>query len=203
MSFISEESATLFYNTATILFINDGWELKEARSSSSCPTVSKGKQSLYLHPQSFSGIVATDNIETIEQLLSQAETFKHYNTDIYEQIYNLSDEEYQTYFESKAEEIKQDILSALTTKRKNLYVTTDICFTLAQKYSLKRTTGENYVFHSGRIELTFVNTLFQQLLVQKKIIAAKTKNGTGYRTVTPKLTRKTLENYQNLFLEIS
>ena len=63
MSFTSEENATLFYNIATALFINDGWELKEARSSNSCPTVTKGKQSLYLHPQSFSGIVATDNIE--------------------------------------------------------------------------------------------------------------------------------------------
>ena len=142
-------------------------------------------------------------MKTIEQLLRQNETFKYYNTDIYEQIHDLSDEEYQAYLESKTEVITQDILLSLTTKRKNLYVTSDVCFSVAQKHSLSRTNGQIYVFHSDRIEVTFVNTLFQQLLEQKKIIAAKTKNGTGYRTLIPKPTRKTPENYQHLFLEIS
>ena len=109
-----------FDNHIVEMFLNDGWELKEKRSSNSCPEVIKDKQTLYLHPQHFSGAILEENISHIEKLLSSSTLFKFKKTDIYEDVFDLSDDEYIELLKSKQDEIEKDILEAFKTKRRNL-----------------------------------------------------------------------------------
>ena len=83
-----------------------------------CKSVIKDKQELYLHPQQFSGAVLEDNIQHIEQLLSQCEMFKFEHTDIYEEVFDLTDEEYIDLLRSRQNEIEFDILKTLSNKEK-------------------------------------------------------------------------------------
>ncbi len=182
VGFQTDEQKQEFYKEVTELFLNNGWLLKPREYSNSCPIVINGKQELYLHPQSFSGIVFDDNIPTIEQVLSQSKLFHYHKIDIYEEVFDMSDSEYIEYLESRSQEIINTILEVYKTKRRNLYIAERLDYKIAKKFSLKRigTLSSNYF--SGCIEDKFISKIFDSLMKQKLIVVANTRNGLGYRT---------------------
>ena len=94
------------------LFQTAGWELHPAREgSSSSDTVTKGQQDLYLHPMNFSGVIQTDEIPRLQELLEGAQTFQCQGVDCYERYWELTDEEYLAQLESKRGEIMQAMLT--------------------------------------------------------------------------------------------
>lgn len=187
VGFENQEAGELFQNTATEIFLKDGWKIKETRwkSTGSCNRMIKDNQELYLHPQSFSGVVAEDNIEYIENLLNNNNLFKHRNTDIYGDVFDLPDDEYIKVLESKQEEIEKDILEAFKTKRRNLYhvSTGSILMKILDKYSIKRLSHYTGVQSSSDIDYKFVCDVFNRLSETKKMVTADCKHGTGYRTI--------------------
>lgn len=65
-----------------------GWEVTSPRRSGSCATVRKGKSSLYLHPQDFSGEVLKAEVVSIAETLTAAESFSIQWVDLYETVYD-------------------------------------------------------------------------------------------------------------------
>lgn len=187
VGFENQEAGNLFQKIATELFINDSWEIKKERYSNSggCTTVIKDKQELYLHPQSFSGVVLEDNIKDIETLLSNNDLFKYERIDIYEDVFDLTDEEYIETLESKQDEIEKDILESFTTKRRNLFHTStgSILNRVLDKHRIKRLSHYVGVYSSSDIDYKFICDVFKELSESKKMVASETRNGIGYRTI--------------------
>lgn len=186
VGFETPEDGALFQKTITDLFLSNGWTIKVERNSSGhCNTITKDKQELYLHPQSISGVVLEENIPAIENILSGNDLFKFKKTDTYEDVFDLTDEEYINILKSKQKEIENDILATYKTKRKNLYITdtwTPVS-RVVNEYRIKRLSHYVGVISSSDIDIQYVGELFKNLVAEGKIVTAKTKHGTGYRSV--------------------
>lgn len=180
---MEENKTNDFYDDITNLFKSCGWEIKGKRSFSSCPVVTKDKNSLYLHPMDASGELQEDLITEVEEILSKGKTFTHFQTNICEILYDMSDEEYQKYLDENKNQIESDILNAFKTKRKNLYVVQSnaVISNIKEKYHIQR-IKEHICRSSDDIEWRYVSKIFNQLVNDNKIIVAKTKGGNGYRT---------------------
>ena len=177
------ENRDAFFNNITSLFSSAGWDVKKDDRIGRCPEVFKGKNRLYIHPQSASGEVAEGIIPEVEDILSKGVAFKHYHTDVYETLYDMTDEEYRSWLESKKEFIKQDLLSAFITKRKNLYIsnTGAVVEKVKEKYHIPR-LSKHLCRSSSDIEWGYVATVLEELKVSGAFETAQTKHGTGYRT---------------------
>ena len=182
--FPSEESKKAFYNEVIGILESHGWTTHEP-SFSHCSHIGQGNQELYLHPQSFSGVVEIYNVNLIESWLKQGKTFECYHVDVYEDIYDISDEEYMAWLTENSAEIKESLLEAFKTKRSNLYIPSYNYDSLQHKvdtqYKLERLPGQKKNF-----EKIFVNKCFLELVEAGEIIKGNTKSGTAYRTATKK-----------------
>jgi hypothetical protein len=187
VGFEIEEDRILFYETAKKIFLNNGWVIKKEGYNGGCPTVTKDKQELYLHPQTFSGVIKEENISCIENLLSNSNIFKFQNTDIYEDVFDITDEEYINTLQSKIPEIEKDIMEAYKTKRSNLYITSSTPLEqVISKYRIKRLSHYVGVYSNSNIDWQFIESIFESLIEQKRIVTANTRNGKGYRTANKK-----------------
>lgn len=183
VGFQKKQDQELFHNTIRDLFLNDGWEIKKEWRSGSCTSVLKDKQDLYLHPQEVTGVVAEGNISHIENLLGSTSIFSFRKTDIYEDVFDITDEEYMNILKSKIDYIEQDLLDAYKTKRSNLYITSSSPISnVLDKYRIKRLSNFVGVYSNSNIDWLYVNEIFESLVSKGKIISAKTKSGIGYRT---------------------
>jgi hypothetical protein len=187
VGFENQESANIFDKAATEIFLNEGWKIKEKKYTCGCTTVIKDKQELYLHPQSFSGVVKEENIKGIEELLNNSTLFKFERIDIYEDIFDITDEEYINILESKRNDIENDILEAYKTKRSNLYITgSSPVSKILDKYRVKRLSSHVGVYSNDNIDWKFIEGIFDDLVKNHQIITANTKYGLGYRTAKEK-----------------
>lgn len=187
VGFENQEDKKLFFKTITEIFLNDGWEIKKEKYNSGCPTVTKEKQELYLHPQELSGVVKEENIFYIEKLISNSDLFKFEKTDIYEDVFDLTDDEYIKILESKRSEIEKDLLEIYKTKRSNLYITNTVPLSrVLDKYRIKRLSQYIGVYSNNNIDWQYIEGMLKDLVNQKKIVTADTKHGMGYRTAKGK-----------------
>ena len=90
----SNTDLSAFKDESRRLFQELGWTVHEGSNGIS-DTVTKGCQDLYLHPQSFSGVLDEATIPALQEQLSRAKTFRCYAADCYEICQDMSDEEYQ------------------------------------------------------------------------------------------------------------
>lgn len=177
----TQEEEDVFYNEVYGIFKDLGWDVTEQKG---CDYIYKGKQKLYLHPQDFSGEVLKDEILLIHEALQNGKTFNSRWTDVYEDLFDITKEEYLKMLESKQTEIEKDILEIYKTKRKNLYIT-DTWTPLQNvlnKYKVRR-LGNRLGLSSGDIDYKFMINVLDKLIAQNKIVTAETKNGIGYRTI--------------------
>lgn len=185
VGFENQQEGELFFNSVKALFLGDGWEIKKEKYSGNCPTVTKDNQELYIHPQNFSGVVLVESIKQIEQLINNQELFKFESTDIYEDILDITDEQYINMLKGQQEEIEKDILEAYKTKRSNLYIVSawSPLQAVLDKYKVKRITHYSGVLTSNDIDYKYIQDVFNSLVEQNKIVTANCKNGKGYRTI--------------------
>ena len=120
-----DDASRLAFRTETRkLFRDAGWQVEEKPlDSGHCDTVRNGKDALYLHPVLFSGVMQEDHIPEVQQLLSNAATFRVLGTDLRRECFDLTDEEYRQRLEEQTEQIDNAILEACRTKRRNLFCT--------------------------------------------------------------------------------
>ena len=165
------------------LFCSDGWTIQPGTISGACDTAVKEEQDLYLHPTSFSGVILEEGISHLKALFSQAITFQCYHIDRYEEFMDLCDAEYQALLESKRGEIAAEILNQCKTRRRNLFVTDPVALNVAQHFAIPRLSDKD---KNGTVINQFVSQVLTELVAEGKLIAAKTKYGTGLRTASEK-----------------
>lgn len=145
---LTEKDRKDFYLEITEVFTLLGWECKEEAYSGSCSTWIKGKQHLYLHPQDFSGEVLKNEVKQIAEALKKHKTFYLRWVDLYETVYDMTDQEYEQVLSAKDEEIKKSLLeNSKTTRTSKYYYAFDIVRSLANKFRLSRVgdnDGRNY-----------------------------------------------------------
>ncbi len=182
---MDQNASDAFHNELNELFINAGWEIKEKEFSCSCPEAFKDKNRLYLHPQSASGELQEDLIPEVEKILSKGTTFKHYKTDVYETLFNMSDEEYQKILEGQEKEIRKDLLEGFKTKRSNLFITSSwaVIERVKEKYHIQR-IQQHLGRSSDNLEWKYVGEIFNKMIEEGCFVTAETKNGKGFRTKT-------------------
>ena len=173
---------TAFKTESRRLFQDLGWTLHEG-GNGICDTVTKGCQNLYLHPQSFSGVLDEANIPLLREQLARAQSFQCYAADCYEEYLDMSDEEYRAILESKRDEITAFTLEQYRTKRSNLYIMDDAAEHIAKHFEICRLCDKN---RENRIGRRFVSELIAQLLQEGRLVAADTTHGVGIRTATAK-----------------
>jgi len=171
------------------LFAANGWSLEKSGRDYVCTTVTKEKSCLYLHPQDFAGVCENAEIEAVTAFLTGAGSFILRAVDVYEEIYDMSDEKLTEKLDRERNDIYAEIMTAYTTKRRNLYVAgTGPVESIGRRHSVGRLAlGNRSDFHgldrrSDGVCQTYAANIFQELLNSGKIVTANTKSGQGYRT---------------------
>lgn len=117
----SEEDGAAFDKELVSVFSELGWTCSESYYCGRCSTWTKGKSRLYLHPQNFSGEILKNEIKIVAEAVQKRETFHLRWVDLYETVYDITDEAYQEYLQSKKAEIKRTLFKNCHTTRRNLY----------------------------------------------------------------------------------
>ncbi len=164
------------------LFRYAGWTIIPGNMSGVCDTAVKGKQSLYLHPMDFSGVILAEEVSGIRCFLQSARSFRLRNIGRFDIYQDISDEDYAAYLESRRDEIIADILEHYKTKRRNLYYTGDMSESIADDYRIKRIGDEA---NHGDATAQYVLKLIDELIADGRLRTAETKSGTGIRTAVP------------------
>lgn len=137
IGFRTDSEKQAFDKDISDTFKNMGWEIEYA-------TARKGKAHLYLHPQQISGECKKKDVKAIAEALAQHDTFHIRYVDIYETVYDMTDEEYRNYLDTKKEEIKKMLLNSCKTKRTNAFF--DLygrAFVTAEKIRLRRVNDDD------------------------------------------------------------
>jgi hypothetical protein len=119
---LSKEQYEKFDNEIQALFSEAGFEIIKSDIRNGCPYLVKEKTKLYSHPMSLSGCCDESHIEEIKEILSKGKTFKHYHTDIYDEIFDFDEKQELEYYQSKYNAtIEKTLTDLFRTKRKNLF----------------------------------------------------------------------------------
>jgi len=112
-----------FYSEVVKLLEAEGWHVEGDWQGAHCPTMRKGAQSLYCHPQSLSGEVSPVECDRIGQVLMTGKTFLLRGIDDYGRIFlTASEEQERDLYRQNYQDGLSDVLrEVLTTKRSNLY----------------------------------------------------------------------------------
>lgn len=105
----------------TKIFTDLGWECKEKDYNGRSSTWMKGNSHLYLHPQDFSGEILKNEVKIVAEALTGNKTFCLRWVDLYETVYDLSNEEYEKMLSIKNNEIRSTILQECKTSRTYLF----------------------------------------------------------------------------------
>ncbi len=154
------------------VFTSLGWKCKEKAYNGSCATWIKGKQHLYLHPQSFSGEVLKNEVKQIAEAVEKRNTFYLRWVDLYETVYDMTDEEYREVLSHKNDEIRKAALEICKTSRTNKYCySSEVIRHLSNKFGMKQAGKEKC---SG-IVILHVRKIIERLIAEGYLVAAKDK----------------------------
>ena len=168
-----------FYLEAGTVFRSLGWEITAQGSGYGCMGVRKGRASLYLHPQDFSGEILKREVKALAEALEQHDSFSLEWVDLYETAYDLPDDAYYEYLRGQTDKIRSEILAASRTARRTLfYRDYSIACAVAQKVKLRR-VGEEDGRYSGGAGKTanFIAAMIPQLIDEGYLVAVTAADG--------------------------
>ena len=176
-NFANNEDNDAFTEEKLKAFQSIGWEEEKPEFNGRCMTVVKGKASLYLHPQDFSGIVLKREVKQIAEALENNATFTIRWVDIYETVYDITDEEYAEYMAKKTKETWTLLFENCKTPRRNKYFYRyNIAEGIAKRIQLPR-IGCRSVYDVNKGALEFVQKCIDDMIEQQYLFAAQNKNG--------------------------
>lgn len=188
-SFTEEDRKTFDLELAEV-FTSLGWKCVDAAYSGSCATWNKGKQHLYLHPQNFSGEVLKNEIKQIAEALEKRNTFYLRWVDLYETVYDMTDQEYESALSQKDEEIKKAILENCKTTRINKFCyISGVIINFSGRFGIKQIGKEKC---SGII-ISHIRKIIESLIEEGYLVSAN--NGEMIRTIN-----KTEQKQRKLFV---
>lgn len=191
-----EEDRKVFNSELAEVFTSLGWKCEEKAYRGSCATWYKGKQHLYLHPQDFSGEVLKNEVKQIAEALEKRNTFYLRWVDLYETVYDMTDQEYEEILSAKDEDIKKSLLEkSKTTRISKYYYAFDVARSLANKFRLSR-IGDNDGRNSGTGQtINHILGVAQRLIDEGYLVSAVKNNVLLIRTIN-----KTEQKQRKLFI---
>lgn len=177
----SDEAKRAFREETSALFRALGWEI-EAGDGGGCDTATKGRQSLYLHPMEFSGVILAEEIPVIEAAIKNAKTFQLREIRNFGRYEDMSDEAYAAYLDAHREEMISAILTAYRTKRRDLFVTGDQSERIGKPFRVLRLASQD---QRGDMAYDRVKQLIEELVADGRLATAQTRHGRGLRTAVP------------------
>lgn len=117
----NDDDRAAFNNDVKTIFTNMGWSCEAQKISGASQTWTNGKSHLYTHPQDFSGEVLKNEVKMIAEALESGKSFKLRWVDLYDTVYDITDEEYEEILSTKDDEIKRIILELCKTNRRNQF----------------------------------------------------------------------------------
>lgn len=149
------------------VFQSIGWNIDRFDDGGYCMETSKGKASLYLHPQDFSGIVLKREVKEIAEALENNATFTIRWVDIYETVFDITDEEYAEYLAKKTKETWTLLFENCKTPRRNKYFYRySIAEGIAKRIQLPR-IGCRSVYDVNKGALEFVQKCIDDMVQQQ------------------------------------
>lgn len=186
----TEEDRKAFNSELAEVFNSLGWDCEENAHSGSCATWTKGKQHLYLHPQNFSGEVLKNEIKQIAEALEGRNTFYLRWVDLYETVYDMTNEEYESALSQKDEEIKKAILkNCKTTRTSKFYYACDVIRGFSDRFGIKQIGKKKC---SG-IVILHIRKIIETLITEGYLVSVR--GGELIRTIN-----KTEQKQRKLFV---
>ena len=171
-----------FYAEVLEVFKGIGWD------SSSQTDAHHEKASVYIHPQEISGIVHKNDIKVIAEALENSKTFSIRWVDIYQTVYNISDEEYAEHLKSKTEFVV-DFLKHCPTKRKwQFWSERDVAEDICGKIKLCRIGND--VYKPDQQTMDFIAGIIEQVEKEGYIVRVENDDRMWLRTINKTEQRK-------------
>ena len=189
--FPDEASRDAFNREATDLFRQAGWDIKTGdQRAGKCDTALRdgGRESLYLHPMEFVGVIRTESVPEIESLLAQAKTFRLRETRGFKEYVEMSDEEYGKYLDSRRGEMEAAILERFKTSRRDRFRTGDHSDRIARPFILHRMETRNR--YEEDKATAYARNLIEEMIADGRLTTAETRCGRGIRTTGAVKARK-------------
>ena len=196
LCFENEEDRKAFDCETEKVFTSLGWKVERYPDNGVCMEVREGKQDLYLHPQDFSGVVKKSEVGRIAEALKMHDTFhlrlgeideengseeeSEAVVDLYETIYDISDEEYEEMLRERKEKARMFLIQKAATKQRKYYLReSSIINDVALKVRLRR-AGVCFVSCvSDMITSAFTQKVEEELIAEGWILVT-TINGERY-----------------------
>lgn len=171
--YLDEESRQLFELELSEVFTKLGWSYKTKVNRGVCSTWINGNSHLYMHPQTFSGEVLKNDVKRIAESLQNRDMFTLRWVDLRSTVYDITDDEYERYLDTKADEICTDLFTNFTTTRRTkFYRAFDVCKTLADKYRLKRINDKDGLYDGKGKTSEFILKVVNKMIEDNTIISA-------------------------------
>lgn len=184
VGFANDTDRANFFCEITKIFKALGWNIREENMFGSCPNVTHGKSHLYLHPQDISGEVKKNEVKSIAEALRQNKYFSMRWVDLYDDVYDITDNEYIEYLNTKKEEIKRLLLKSCKTTRTHLFVDCGVvAFNLADRVRLHRINDKDGYYAQRGFTANYINSVADELIEQGYLVLAKRTDVKLIRTI--------------------
>lgn len=126
----------------------------------------KEKSHLYIHPQNISGEILKKEVKQLAEVFENNQTFYLRWVDIYDTVFDITDEEYNTYLETKKDEVINLVLkNSVTTRTNKYFYIYNVANFIADKIRLIRINdndGRNYgVGYTAKYIIGVINELIK------------------------------------------
>lgn len=187
----AKEDMAAFDKDVADVLTSLGWNCWEPHFNGRCATWVKEKSHLYMHPQEFSGVVFKKEIKIIAEALEKGKAFSLRWVDLYDTVYDITDEEYEQYLSSRDGEIRKMLFAKCRTKRSNTYYcASSICLGIAGMFGLRRIKDANNgsFFADKQAERHIMNIL--EAMARENLLFVKDVPDGGKLVRTPNKTEQ-------------
>ena len=174
-SFKTEEGRAEFEKEKQKVFESIGWKVDKPDNRGYCMEVSKGKQNLYLHPQNFSGEVLKREVKQIAEALADNKTFTVRWVDLYDTVYDVTDEEYEEMLKLQRDKTRELIFKNCATTRRNKFFYKDgVAYDIGKVIMLPR-IGCTSCYQPTKRDMDFVSRVINEMVTEGYLVCANEK----------------------------
>lgn len=166
---MDEQKYGLFKSEVKNIFEPLGFEICKGNISGSSDTANRNKESLYLHPMNFSGLIIEQSIKEIEMAIKSSGLILTC-IDTYEIVYDTGAEFLQSQLQEAKNIIREEIFDKYKTTRRTTYIT--------KGHSTNQVTTKLFDRKlNNKIYQEFISNLINEMVKQGLLIEANLHPG--------------------------
>ena len=148
---------------------------------------------LYAHPQQISGVVLKNDVKRIAEAIDSMKLSSIRWVDIHETVYDISDNEYEEYLNSKRNEIRTALFQKSATPRTTkYYMAFDVASDIAGNTSINILRLQDGASYSSGKAITYILKVVKEMIDEGYLISVE-KNDTLYIRSLNKTEQKKLK----------